>query len=231
MNAIDELRNLLEAFYEGHCTAKDMARIRDLFAFIPDLPEDLATDRDVIEALSDPDIDGTVVPDEVGDMMIETIGSLQSVGRSISYRKTWVGFVAAAASITLIVTVGIAIMRSGSLDGGRGSETPVVAQIVDSDSVSLGEDVYVRPEEPVKAEVAEVDRYVAAVKPVQRVAPVRPEPVDPNVNVVSDVDEAEAYTRMAMTLLADNCEKAGKAGDDVMIAIDNVKQTLNDILK
>lgn len=229
MNAIDELRNLLEAFYEGHCTVKDMARIRDLFASIPDLPEDLATDRDVIEALSDPDIDGTVVPDEVGDMMIETIGSLPSVGRSISSRKTWVGFVAAAASITLIVTVGIAIMRSGSLDGGRDSETPVVAQIVDS--VSLGEDFYVRPEEPVKAEVAEVDRYVAAVKPVQSVAPVRPEPVDPNVNVVSDVDEAEAYTRMAMTLLADNCEKAGKAGDDAMIAIDNVKQTLNDILK
>ncbi len=133
------------------------------------------------------------------------------------------------ASIALIMTVGIAMMRSGSLDGGKVSETPVVAQIVDS--ASNGEDVVVRPEDTVKTEVAEVGKSVAAVRPVQRVAAVKPKPVESDVNVVSDVDEAEAYTRMAMTLLADNCEKAGKAGDEAMSAIDNVKQTLNDILK
>ncbi len=104
-----------------------------------------------------------------------------------------------------------------------------MAQIVDS--ASNGEDVVVRPEDTVKTEVAEVGKSVAAVRPVQRVAAVKPKPVESDVNVVSDVDEAEAYTRMAMTLLADNCEKAGKAGDEAMSAIDNVKQTLNDILK
>ena len=224
MNAIDELRNLLEVFYEGRATAKDMARIRELFASVADLPDDLVADREVVDALSDPDLDGTVVPDEVGDMMMATIDSLPSSGRRI-----WLGVGAAAASIALIMTVGIAMMRSGSLDGGKVSETPVVAQIVDS--ASNGEDVVVRPEDTVKTEVAEVGKSVAAVRPVQRVAAVKPKPVESDVNVVSDVDEAEAYTRMAMTLLADNCEKAGKAGDEAMSAIDNVKQTLNDILK
>lgn len=229
MNAIDELRNLLEGFYEGRATAKDMARIRELFASVADLPDDLVADREVIDALSDPDLDGTVVPDEVGDMMIATIDSLPSSGKGISSRRIWLGVGAAAASIALIMTVGIAMMRSGSLDGGKVSETPVVAQIVDS--ASNGEDVVVRPEDTVKTEVAEVGKSVAAVRPVQEVAVVKPKPVESDVNVVSDVDEAEAYTRMAMTLLADNCEKAGKAGDEAMSAIDNVKQTLNDILK
>lgn len=229
MNAIDELRNLLEVFYEGRATAKDMARIRELFASVADLPDDLVADREVIDALSDPDLDGTVVPDEVGDMMMATIDSLPSSGRGISFRRIWLGVGAAAASIALIMTVGIAMMRSGSLDGGKVSETPVVAQIVDS--ASNGGDVVVRPEDTVKTEVAEVGKSVAAVRPVQRVAVVKPKPVESDVNVVSDVDEAEAYTRMAMTLLADNCEKAGKAGDEAMSAIDNVKQTLNDILK
>lgn len=229
MNAIDELRNLLEVFYEGRATAKDVARIRELFASVADLPDDLVADREVIDALSDPDLDGTVVPDEVGDMMIATIDSLPSSGKGISSRRIWLGVGAAAASIALIMTVGIAMMRSGSLDGGKVSETPVVAQIVDS--ASNGEDVVVRPEDTVKTEVAEVSKSVAAVRPVQRVAVVKPKPVESDVNVVSDVNEAEAYTRMAMTLLADNCEKAGKAGDEAMSAIDNVKQTLNDILK
>ena len=229
MNAIDELRNLLEVFYEGRATAKDMARIRELFASVADLPDDLVADREVVDALSDPDLDGTVVPDEGGDMMMATIDSLPSSGRGISSRRIWPGVGAAAASIALIMTVGIAMMRSGSLDGGKVSETPVVAQIVDS--ASNGEDVVVRPEDTVKTEVAEVGKSVAAVRPVQRVAAVKPKPVESDVNVVSDVDEAEAYTRMAMTLLADNCEKAGKAGDEAMSAIDNVKQTLNDILK
>ena len=229
MNAIDELRNLLEVFYEGRATAKDMARIRELFASVADLPDDLVADREVVDALSDPDLDGTVVPDEVGDMMMATIDSLPSSGRGISSRRIWLGVGAAAASIALIMTVGIAMMRSGSLDGGKVSETPVVAQIVDS--ASNGEDVVVRPEDTVKTEVAEVGKSVGAVRPVQRVAAVKPKPVESDVNVVSDVDEAEAYTRMAMTLLADNCEKAGKAGDEAMSAIDNVKQTLNDILK
>lgn len=229
MNAIDELRNLLEVFYEGRATAKDVARIRELFASVADLPDDLAADREVVDALSDPDLDGTVVPDEVGDMMMATIDSLPSSGRRIWSRRIWLGVGAAAASIALIMTVGIAMMRSGSLDGGKVSETPVVAQIVDS--ASNGEDVVVKPEDTVKTEVAEVGKSVAAVRPVQRVAVVKPKPVESDVNVVSDVDEAEAYTRMAMMLLADNCEKAGKAGDEAMSAIDNVKQTLNDILK
>lgn len=229
MNAIDELRNLLAVFYEGRATEKDMARIRELFASVADLPDDLVADRDVVDALSDPDLDGTVVPDEVGDMMMATIDSLPSSGREISSRRIWLGVGAASASIALIMTVGIAMMRSGSLDGGKVSETPVVAQIVDS--ASNGGDVVVRPEDPVKAEVAEVGKSVVAVRPVQSVAVVKPKPVESDVNVVSDVDEAEAYTRMAMTLLADNCEKAGKAGDEAMGAIDNVKQTLNDILK
>ncbi len=89
MNAIDELRNLLEVFYEGRATAKDMARIRELFASVADLPDDLVADREVVDALSDPDLDGTVVPDEVGDMMMATIDSLPSSGRGISSRRIW----------------------------------------------------------------------------------------------------------------------------------------------
>ncbi len=91
MNAIDELRNLLEVFYEGRATAKDMARIRELFASVADLPDDLVADREVVDALSDPDLDGTVVPDEVGDMMMATIDSLPSSGRGISSRRIWLG--------------------------------------------------------------------------------------------------------------------------------------------
>lgn len=226
MNTIDRLRKLLDSFYEGNASEKEISEISAIFDSVRDLPDDLAADKEVFEALSDPQLDDARVPHDVAELVSETIDDLvKNDNKKKPTRLLWLKVSGIAAAVALILALGVHFMHRGDL------ELPDSDILVSSTDTLPADETVVIEEEATVDDIHVQEKSLAEIAEPSHKKTAAEIKSSSDVKVVTDPEEAEEYVLMAMNLLSKNIDRAGQAAEEPSHAIKMMNQTLNDILK
>ena len=151
---IDKVRLLLASYYDGAATGAEVNALMRYFVEANDVPEDLRVDAAIFRAMaSTPSV---VVPSDLEQKIIEsTIGS-RSRRRFLNWRVA----VSAAASLALLLSLGMAFMHNKPVDEPVentlfASSFPTEEEVVVNTESIEPESVPVRQVHPVQAKVAQ----------------------------------------------------------------------------
>ena len=105
---IDEIKRLLDAYYEGNTSIEQEKLLCDFFATATDIPAELEPDRELfvtLQAATETDID---IPSDLEQRLISHIDKLEAKG--IHSRKKWIkpfAVISAAASIIILFVIAL----------------------------------------------------------------------------------------------------------------------------
>lgn len=119
MKSVDEIRLLLEKFYDGATSCEEEQLLKDFFAQEVDLPEDLEADRSVFATLSeveDEAVPAIEIPEDLESEINAIIDREVKKSRPKIQWADWKRFAGIAASVCLIVTVGVFLMKNNQID-------------------------------------------------------------------------------------------------------------------
>lgn len=241
MNAADQLRKLLDAYYEGVSSPADIESIQRLFDQLPELPEDLAADKEIFEAFAAESLDSTPCPPHLEAMMDETISSLATKESAGTQRPhlLWVKIASIAAAVAVILGIGYAFIHNNKLDISQAPDPGLMTHIIqpeeedteaitepgqtDADSTVAGE---IKPEHeladpPTKHPTTVNPTKITAKKTVKK----------SDIKVITDPAEAEKNTLLAFNCLSIGLNSAREATRQTDETIKEINQKLKIILK
>lgn len=232
MNTIQQLRQLLDSYYAGTASQEDIDRIRHIFDESETLPDDLAADRMMFDALCDPTLDTTPVPSDLDTAINATIDEITGTTAVKPSRKARILHVirhtAAAAAVIIAATVAFRYFQPADIrlvpEMTEMTENATSSDVIISALDSKTSD---RESKPDISESAPAEKHT-----VRNHAPrkTKPRPAS-GVKVVTDPKEAEAYTLLAFNTLNSNLRIARNAGERVGTELENINDKLNTILK
>lgn len=232
MNTIQQLRQLLDSYYAGTASQEDIDRIRHIFDESETLPDDLAADRMMFDALCDPTLDTTPVPNDLDIAINATIDEITGTTAVKPSRKARILHVirhtAAAAAVIIAATVAFRYFQPADIrlvpEMTEMTENATSSDVIISALDSKTSD---RESKPDISESAPAEKQT-----VRNHAPrkTKPRPAS-GVKVVTDPKEAEAYTLLAFNTLNSNLRIARNAGERVGTELENINDKLNTILK
>ena len=232
MNTIQQLRQLLDSYYAGTASQEDIDRIRHIFDESETLPDDLAADRMMFDALCDPTLDTTPVPSDLDTAINATIDEITGTTAVKPSRKARILHVirhtAAAAAVIRTATVAFRYFQPADIrlvpEMTEMTENATSSDVIISALDSKTSD---RESKPDISESAPAEKQT-----VRNHAPrkTKPRPAS-GVKVVTDPKEAEAYTLLAFNTLNSNLRIARNAGERVGTELENINDKLNTILK
>ncbi len=235
MNTIQQLRQLLDSYYAGTASQEDIDRIRHIFDESETLPDDLAADRMMFDALCDPTLDTTPVPSDLDTAINATIDEITGTTAVKPSRKARILHVirhtAAAAAVIIAATVAFRYFQPADI-----RLVPEMTEMTEMTENATSSDVIIsaldsktsdRESKPDISESAPAEKQT-----VRNHAPrkTKPRPAS-GVKVVTDPKEAEAYTLLAFNTLNSNLRIARNAGERVGTELENINDKLNTILK
>lgn len=232
MNTIQQLRQLLDSYYAGTASQEDIDRIRHFFDESETLPDDLAADRMMFDALCDPTLDTTPVPSDLDTAINATIDEITSTTAAKPSRKARILHVirhtAAAAAVIIAATVAFRYFQPADIRLVP-EMTEMTENATSSDVIISALDSKTSDRES-KTDISE--SAPAEKQTVRNHAPrkTKPRPAS-GVKVVTDPKEAEAYTLFAFNTLNSNLRIARNAGERVGTELENINDKLNTILK
>jgi len=104
---INDIKQLLDRYYDGCTNEADERRLHAYFAS-DDVADELAADRDIFLSLSDDS--RIVVPEDLGDRLSAEIDKWDT-REKLRRRFTLRAFISAAASLAVILTIGVWFMQ------------------------------------------------------------------------------------------------------------------------
>lgn len=127
MKNIDEIKKLLDAFYEGETTQAEEAVLRNYFLH-EEISEELQSEKDVFLLMFSSD--EKVVPERVGTRISSLIDDLDKAAKEKKQKfnfnkkkKRWMEIGGIAASICLLISVGLYVMNQGGGNHSKNHET------------------------------------------------------------------------------------------------------------
>lgn len=236
-NELNEIRRLLDLYYEGQTTPEEERTLLRFFADAGDLPADLEPDRELFAALVDETADDCPVPTTLHDDIMRRLDSLPGAqpGRRTPARVLWLRIASAAAAIALIATVAVHFTNRDTTDIDTKQLALAEESTTDTQAVVLPD----APAEEVPAVlIEEPERPAAAAatspKPLKpskavrrKAAPAQAQPYREYI----DSDEAVAEAQKAMAKLKASLQPMHHACADVKEKLQQVDNKLNEILK
>lgn len=128
---IDEVKYLLDLFYEGRSTKEEEEKLKKFFQS-EDVPDELKVDKEVFLGFFDSDVEPPASLSADLEKLIDREEKQENKAKNI---KLYIPLLSVAASIALIVACGVWFMKSSPM-----SEKPIVengTHLVASDSVKL----------------------------------------------------------------------------------------------
>lgn len=227
MNTEQQLRTLLDAYYDGTSSPDDIATIQRLFDELTDIPSDLSADRDIFQIIADPDLDNVACPPRLETLIDEKVKELDS---NRTPRALWINIASIAAAIAIIFTIGIIYLTSPKLDSPK-TEGHIAA--AETDTILSP----VIAEEMLASSAAQPESTETHASETNRVDPDNNHPVKiqakpastSDIREVTDPAEAKEQTLLALNCLSDNLGKARKATrmtDETLLEINNKIQNI-----
>lgn len=227
MNTEQQLRILLDAYYEGTSSPDDIATIQRLFDELTDIPADLSADREIFQMIAAPRLNNVACPPQLETLIDEKIKELDSDTR---HRILWIKIASIAAAIAIIFTVGMIYLTSPKLDSPQtegyiaATETDTILPTVIADKMLASSAV---PPESTEAHASETNIDVPDNNhPIGTQA--KPATTS-DIREITDPAEAKEQTLLALNCLSDNLGKAREATritDETILEINNKIQNI-----
>ena len=190
MNEYNDIREILNRWYDGNTTPAEQQRLADFFATDRELPADLEMEREMFRAMTEAGEDYAEMPHDVSERINAAIEAEMAEERGpqrkgFGWRRRAMTTCAAAACMAVVLT--IPFLKSddkamvGDKPGMALSETP------DAGPVSTDTMLFMTPEQPraVAPAVENESRELASAQEEERL-------VAANCHVVTDEREANA---------------------------------------
>lgn len=208
MKTTENIRHLLDRYYNGDASPEEIRRIKSYFASAADIPADLEADRRIFAAMSG--IDDIEVPAHLESDIRAAIAAQSRAKRPAV--AAWMAVAGIAAAVALIAVLAVRLMTPAP------DESPLLlAQVVET------RDTFT----PAAA--------MAMPQPVQRVQ--APERVQTKTSKkVSSSQQAQAAAALlegeaSIALLFDKINEAGRQAGQVSRQIEELDKSLNTALK
>lgn len=117
MISVNEIKLLLDKFYNGTTSAKEELDLKEFFAIATNIPEELQADMHVFQALADADKAMNTdinIPEGLVDELALTIDRLAEAETTIPTRKwwTWQRLTGIAASVCILISVSLSLLNN-----------------------------------------------------------------------------------------------------------------------
>jgi len=241
MNAANQLRKLIDAYYEGSSTPADIETIQRLFDQLPELPEDLAADKKIFEAFSAEALDSAPCPPHLETMMNETISRLTSTKSTKANQPQllWIKIASIAAAVAVILGISFAFIHNDRLDISTATHPYLLShndQPKKEYSDAITESGQTDADTAIVCDIRQEHRLAdsSTQHPAKHPTTVKPAETTvkkSDIKVITDPAEAEMHTLLALNCLSKGLNSAREATRQTDKAITNINQKLKTILK
>lgn len=249
---IDEIKRLLDAYYEGNTSIEQEKLLCDFFATATDLPAEFEPDRELfatLQAAIETDID---IPSDLEQRLISHIDNLEA--NETDSRKKWIksfAAISAAASIVILFVIALKFIPGKELSEELSGVTAVIEEIEEvddsteavdivqkDDNVKLVEET-ITEEEPVVIHNGTDIGLAQSLKTIDSKAKPKPKKkrvkrnkvtAPHNHKPISDEKLAYENTEKALFLLSKNLNKAQAGLNKTESTINEVNNTITDII-
>ncbi len=225
---IDEIKMLLEAYYDGKTSIGQEKLLCDFFGSACEIPEDLEADRQLFNALCAVDLAKVAVPEDLKERITTHIGNLESRERRSG--KGWIkrfAVISVAASVILIIALGL---RFISVNDNKEYETEQILAEVENPDAAEGYIVVTQKIEP-QEEQSLGEKAAQTTRPKRKKQVKRQRVVKANqLKSVSDEQIAYENTERALMLLSEKLNIAHDGISKTQSTINEVNNTIIDII-
>lgn len=120
MKSVDEIKLLIDKFYEGNTSHEEESELKAFFeADDTLLPDELKADKETFALLAEAEdelLDEIVVPEGLDEELSKLIDREAQSGKVVKTRWNWRQMSGIAASICIIVTIGVFLITNQSND-------------------------------------------------------------------------------------------------------------------
>ena len=246
---IDEIKRLLDAYYEGNTSIEQEKLLCDFFATATDIPAELEPDRELfvtLQAATETDID---IPSDLEQRLISHIDKLEA--KETDSRKKWIkpfAVISAAASIIILFVIALRFIPGEQFPNEQSDVTAMIEEPEEADGQNKVVDVEQNDDNEESVEEATIEPPVVtpkendkklAQKTITANSKVKTKKKRVNRNKVftphnhkSISDEKLAYenTEKALLLLSKNLNKAHEGLNKTESTINEVNNTITDII-
>lgn len=226
---IDQIKSLLEAYYDGTTTIEQEKLLYDFFASATEIPAEMEADRQLFNSLHSVLAKEIIVPDNLENQLISHIDNLEKA-EQINRRK-WIkpfAYISAAACAILLFTFGIKIFNPENNQINQTAKTVLISETKVFDSINSNSNPIqeIEAPEPIKTEDITLPKAETKKKKVKRQRIVKQN----DLKSVSDEQLAYENTERALLLLSEKLNKAQKGINKTQSTINEVNNTITDII-
>ena len=246
---IDEIKRLLDAYYEGNTSIEQEKLLCDFFATATDIPAELEPDRELfvtLQAATETDIE---IPSDLEQRLISHIDKLEA--KENDSRKKWIkpfAAISAAASIIILFAIALRFIPGEQFPDEQRGVTAMIEEPEEADGQNEVVDVEQNDDNEESVEEATIEPQVVTPKENDKKLAQNPITADSKVktkkkrvkrnkvfaphNHKSISDEKLAYenTEKALLLLSKNLNKAHEGLNKTESTINEVNNTITDII-
>lgn len=224
---IDEIKSLLEAYYDGATTIEQEKLLCDFFTSTTEIPAELECDKQIFNSLHSTNINKFKIPDNLENKLISHIDNLEK--NEQNNRKKWIlpfTIISVAACIILLLALGVKFININSelID----NEIILISESNSNDTVE--HNTYyiseIEHQEPVLAKETPVKKEAKQKKRAKRQQTVK------SNQIKSITDEKIAYenTERALLLLSEKLNIAQRGVKQTESTINEINNTITDII-
>lgn len=173
MNEYNDIREILNRWYDGNTTLAEQQRLADFFATDRELPADLEMEREMFRAMAEAGEDYAVMPVEVSERITAALDT-EMAGEGVERRKGsgWRrrAMTACAAAACLAVVLTMPFLKSGNKAMVGDKAGMAVRETPDARRASTDTMLFMTPELP-RAVAPEVEKESRKLASAQKKAP------------------------------------------------------------
>ena len=224
---INEIKRLLEAYYDGNTSIEQEKLLCDFFATSTDIPAELEPDRQLFATLHSTSEIKIEIPTGLEHKLVSLIDNMQR--HEQQNNKKWIkrfAYISAAACVIALFTLGLKIFNSN--DNHINQEVVLISDNKNTDSINGNNNLVqeIEAPEPVLPKETPTPKVEKKKKRAKRQRVI-------NANQLKSVsDEQIAYenTERALLLLSEKLNKAQKGINKTQSTINEVNSTITDII-
>ncbi len=225
--SIDEIKRLLNAYYDGNTSIEQEKLLCDFFATTTDIPAELESERQMFMALQSATKTDIDIPADLEQSLIAHIDNLER--QETQNRRKWIkpfSIISVAASIIILIAIGLKFVNLN--DKVVTHETILVSEIKNNiiDN-KIDNTIKIEQQEPDLAE--EATKKTQETKTKKRIKRQRINKTN-QLKSVSEEQIAYENTEKALLLLSEKLNKAQEGINKTKSTINDINNTIIDII-
>lgn len=224
---IEEIKRLLDTYYEGNTSIEQEKLLCDFFATTTDIPAELESERQMFMALQSATKTDIDIPADLEQSLIAHIDNLER--QETQNRRKWIkpfSIISVAASIIILIAIGLKFVNLN--DKVVTHETILVSEIKNNiiDN-KIDNTIKIEQQEPDLAE--EATKKTQETKTKKRIKRQRINKTN-QLKSVSEEQIAYENTEKALLLLSEKLNKAQEGINKTKSTINDINNTIIDII-